>query len=77
VLRVALGTVNRWSDEDGWGVLTSPEVPGEVFAHFAHIEAEGYRSLDDGEHVEFEWEHFPPGQDGYYYRATRIARLTK
>jgi CspA family cold shock protein len=74
---MALGKVKQWSDEDGWGVLTSPEVPGEVFAHFMHIEAEGYRSLDDGEHVQFDWEYYPAGQDGYYYRATRVTRLPK
>ena len=68
------GIVRHWNDDEGWGVLTSPDVPGEVFAHFSHIDAEGYRSLDDGESVRFDWEHFPPGQDGYYYRATRVVR---
>lgn len=41
------GVVKRWSDEDGWGVLVSREVPGEVFVHFSHVEGEGYRSLRD------------------------------
>lgn len=50
------------------GVLVSPEVPGEVFAHFAHIDAVGYRSLSDGDRVNFEWEHYRPGQ------ATSIGR---
>jgi cold shock protein len=74
---MALGTVKHWSDDDGWGVLTSPEVPGEVFAHFSRIDGDGYRSLDAGEQVQFEWEDFAPGQDGYFYRATRVVRLTK
>jgi cold shock protein len=68
------GVVKSWNDDEGWGVLISPEVPGEVFAHFMHIDAEGYRSLDDGERVQFEWEHYPAGQDGYFYRATRVVR---
>jgi cold shock protein len=73
---VVRGTVKTWHDEDGWGVLVSPEVPGEVFAHFSHIEAEGYRHLDAGASVNFEYEAHPEGQDEgqdvYYYRATRV-----
>lgn len=68
------GTVKRWSDEEGWGVLVSPEIPGDVFAHFSHIDAEGYRTLEEGECVRFDWEHYPHGQDGCFYRATRIVR---
>jgi CspA family cold shock protein len=70
------GIVKTWDEDEGWGVLTSPNVPGEVFAHFSNIDAEGYRSLRDGEHVRFDWEDFPAGQDGYFYRATRVVRLT-
>ncbi len=57
------GTVKRWDDGEGWGVLVSPEVPGEVFAHFSCIDGQGYTSLY-GEHVQFEWEPFSSGQDG-------------
>lgn len=35
------GIVKHWDDDESWGVLTSPDVPGEVFAHFVHIDAEG------------------------------------
>jgi cold shock CspA family protein len=38
------------------------------------IRAAGYRSLNAGEHVQFEWEECPAGQDGYFYRATRVIR---
>ncbi len=71
------GVVKWWSDEEGWGVLSSHDVPGAVFAHFAHIEMDGYRSLDAAEQVRFDWEPFPSGQDGYFYRATRIVRLNQ
>lgn len=63
--RMVEGIVKRWDNDEGWGVLTSPDVPGDVFAHFRHIDAEGYRSLNDGERVRFDWEHHEPGQDGY------------
>jgi cold shock protein len=73
---VCRGTVKFWNEDDGWGIITSPEVPGEVWAHFSHIDAEGYRSLEVGERVQFKWLQLaPPGQDGYLYRATRVVRL--
>jgi CspA family cold shock protein len=60
---IAKGTVQRWHDEEGWGVLVSPEVAGTVFAHFSHIQqATGYRSLTAGQNVEFDYA--TPGQDG-------------
>jgi CspA family cold shock protein len=46
--------------------------PGEVWAHFSHIEAEGYRTLATGADVSFDYERVPGGQDGYDLRATRI-----
>lgn len=70
------GVVQSWDDDAGWGVLASSDVPGDVFAHFSHIDAVGYRSLARGERVRFDWEPYPPGQDGYFYRATRVVRLS-
>lgn len=72
-------TCMAWHDDDGWGVLASPDVPGELFAHFSHVVAPSgvYRSLRPGEVVEIDWEPYPPGQDGYVFRATRIERLTQ
>lgn len=66
------GTVVRWNDEEGWGVLSSPEVPGEVWAHFSAVEAPPgrYRALDAGEAVRFTWERAM--QDGFAYRAVSV-----
>lgn len=50
------GQVLRWDDDEGWGVLANDEVPGTVFAHFAHIQMDGYRSLTPGQRVEFAYE---------------------
>jgi cold shock protein len=68
------GTVKSWHDEEGWGVLVSPDAPGEIWAHFSHIAAEGYRTLVAGAAVCFDYERVPGGQDGYDLRATRILR---
>ncbi|WP_329897193.1 cold-shock protein [Streptomyces sp. SP17KL33] len=71
------GTVRSWDDESGWGVLTSPEVPGEIWAHFSAVRTPApgaFASLEPGESVLFTWEK--ADQDGYAYRATRVHRPT-
>ncbi|CAM5543149.1 hypothetical protein SFUMM280S_02646 [Streptomyces fumanus] len=72
-------TVREWHDEEGWGVLDSPETPGGCWGHFSHIQVKGFRTLSPGQQVDLQWE--APGfkQDGYSYRAVNIdssARLT-
>jgi CspA family cold shock protein len=58
------GKVDTWDEEEGWGVLVSPEVSGTVFAHFSHIRGvDGYRALTPGQAVEFEYST-PYGHDG-------------
>jgi len=54
------GTVKFFNAEKGYGFLT---VPGQddVFVHYSNIEGEGYRSLDEGQNVEFE---VGPGRKG-------------
>jgi CspA family cold shock protein len=65
-------TVREWNDEEGWGVLDSPETPGGCFGHFSDIQLTGFRTLSPGQQVDLTWE--APGfkQDGYDYRAVSI-----
>lgn len=56
------GIVKWFNAEKGYGFLEP--VGGDsrdVFVHFSKIEAEGYRSLNDGEEVEYEEEEGPKG----------------
>lgn len=47
------GTVKWFNDSKGYGFIEQPE--GEdVFVHFSAIEADGFRTLAEGEEVEFE-----------------------
>jgi CspA family cold shock protein len=71
---VIRATVDKWSDAEGWGVLSAPELTGNgIWAHFSAVEMEGFKSLVPGERVEVAFEDLgSPLQDGYRYRATRV-----
>lgn len=67
---VCSGVVRSWSEDDGWGVVDGPDVPGGCWAHVSTVAGSGFPSLAPGERVHLEWE--TPGQDGYDYRAVRV-----
>ncbi len=50
---MAQGTVKWFNSEKGYGVIA---VDGgqDVFVHFSAIQMDGYKSLEDGQRVEFE-----------------------
>ena len=47
------GTVKWFNAEKGYGFITG-EDGNDVFVHFSAIQADGYKSLDEGQAVEFE-----------------------
>lgn len=47
------GTVKWFNNSKGYGFLTSADGK-DVFVHFSSITAEGYKSLEEGQKVEFE-----------------------
>jgi cold shock protein len=54
------GTVKWFNAEKGYGFI-SPESGEDVFVHFSAIQATGYRSLDEGQVVEFDVTQGPKG----------------
>lgn len=57
---MARGTVKWFDDAKGYGFITRPD--GEdLFVHFSSIEGRGYRSLAEGQPVDFDVEHGPKG----------------
>jgi len=55
-----LGTVKWFNSEKGYGFLARENGP-DVFVHFTAIEGSGYRSLTEGQQVEFTVEKGPKG----------------
>jgi CspA family cold shock protein len=57
---VAQGSVKWFNNEKGYGFIA---VDGgqDVFVHYSAISADGYRSLDEGQRVEFEVVQGPKG----------------
>jgi CspA family cold shock protein len=51
--QVAQGTVKFFNAEKGYGFI-SREQGDDVFVHFSAIQGDGYKTLDEGQRVEFE-----------------------
>ncbi|MFL6241181.1 MAG: cold-shock protein [Actinomycetes bacterium] len=48
------GTVKWFNAEKGFGFIAPDGDGADVFVHYSAIEADGYRSLDENQRVEFE-----------------------
>ena len=63
------GTVKWFNAEKGFGFISQENGP-DVFAHFSEIQSNGFKSLEDGQKVNFEVEQ---GQRGLH--ATNITKI--
>ena len=50
---MARGTVKWFNDSKGYGFI-SRTAGGDIFVHFSSIQGEGFRTLAEGDEVEFE-----------------------
>ena len=57
---MAKGKVKWFSDQKGYGFIT-PEEGNDVFVHHTAIQGDGYKTLEEGQEVEFEVEKGPKG----------------
>jgi cold shock protein len=65
---LATGTVKFFNAEKGFGFI-SLEGQKDVFVHYSNIQGEGYKTLEEGQHVEFD---VAPGRKGDEAQNVRV-----
>ena len=64
---MATGTVKWFDDSKGYGFITPSDGSKDVFAHFSAVVGEGFKSLTEGQTVNYEARPGPKG-----LQATRV-----
>ncbi len=58
---MATGTVKWFSNAKGYGFIAPDEGGDDIFAHFSAIDMDGYKSLRQGQQVQYEVTQGPKG----------------
>lgn len=56
-----LGTVKWFNESKGYGFISPADGGSDVFVHFSTIQAEGFKTLAEGQKVQFESQVGPKG----------------
>jgi CspA family cold shock protein len=67
---MAVGTVKWFNDQKGFGFIER-DGESDVFVHFSAIEASGFKSLAEGDNVQFEVTDGPKGP-----QASNVSRIS-
>ena len=64
------GTVKFFNEEKGFGFITPESGGKDVFVHHTAIQGDGYKTLEEGQEVEFEIVQGPKGE-----QAANVSKL--
>ncbi|MCI1915187.1 MAG: cold-shock protein [Bifidobacteriaceae bacterium] len=67
---MATGTVKFFNATKGYGFITPEDGSEDIFVHYSAIQSDGYRSLDEGDKVDYESEQGPKG-----IQATKVTKI--
>ncbi|MGV1034380.1 MAG: cold-shock protein [Microbacteriaceae bacterium] len=59
---MATGTVKWFNSEKGYGFISPDDGTADLFAHFSAIQSNGFRTLEEGQKVEYEAADGPKGK---------------
>ncbi|WP_316668510.1 cold-shock protein [uncultured Propionibacterium sp.] len=65
---MATGIVKWFNAEKGYGFIAVDGSSDDVFVHYSAIETSGFRSLDEGQRVEFDVAQGPKGQQAEHVK---------
>jgi len=66
---VATGTVKWFSNQKGYGFITTDDGK-DVFVHYSAVEGDGFKTLQEGTKVQFEITQGPKGE-----QATKVSKI--
>jgi CspA family cold shock protein len=59
------GTVKWFNDAKGFGFVQAEAIQGDIFVHYSAIQGDGFKTLSEGQPVEFELVTGPKGPQAY------------
>ena len=68
---MAKGVVKWFSNQKGYGFITPESSDKEVFVHYSAVQGDGYKTLAEGDKVEFDVTNGPKGE-----QATNVRKIT-
>lgn len=68
---MATGTVKWFSATKGYGFISPSDGGADVFAHFSAIQMDGFKTLKEGQAVEYEVQQGPKGPQAHNIQAAQ------